>query len=156
MKKWIVALLAAVIVVVGVGAFFAGRASVSQVASTGTNLGLARGQLPSNQGGTLPGQLGGVNGSPNGPRGSLVSGTILSVDDTGITVKTADGGSKIVLVTSSTTLVKTEEATRDDLVAGQEVTIVGEANEDGSLTASRIQLGTALDFRNRQPNTTGG
>lgn len=156
MKKWIVALLAAVIVVVGVGAFFGGRASVSQVASTQANLGPGRGQLPSDQDGALPGQPGGVNGFPNAPRGGLVSGTILSVDDTGITVKTADGGSKIVLVTSSTTLVKTEEATRDDLVVGQEVTVVGEANEDGSVTASRIQLGTALDFRNRQPNATDG
>jgi len=156
MKKWMIGLFALTIVAVGMGAFFGGRASVSQTPSAEANLGPGLGQLQRNQAGTLPAQPGGTNGFAGARAGNLVSGTILSVDDAGLTVKMSDGGSKIVFITNSTTLVKTEEATRDDLAVGEPVTVIGTANEDGSVTATRVQLGETLQLRNRQPDSTGG
>ncbi len=69
-----------------------------------------------------------------------VNGEILSVDDQSVTVKLMDGSSKIVLITTSTTINKTDPATRSDLKVGESVAAFGIANSDGTVTANSIQL----------------
>lgn len=69
-----------------------------------------------------------------------VTGDIISFDNNGITVKLIDGSSKIVLVSGSTQVNKTNPGVRSDLAVGQKVLVIGMANPDGSVTAQNIQL----------------
>ncbi len=69
-----------------------------------------------------------------------VSGEILSSDDKSITVKLADGSSKIILLTSTTIINKADTATVADLKTGEKVAVFGQENTDGSISAQSIQL----------------
>lgn len=69
-----------------------------------------------------------------------VSGEILSVDDKSITVKLPDGSSKIVILGDSTNISKSESASKEDLKVGEKISAFGSLNQDGSITASNIQL----------------
>jgi hypothetical protein len=90
----------------------------------------------------------GQRGQPNGNNANQglrpVSGTIISQDETSITVKLADESSKIILLTDNSTINKTEEGSKEDLTEGTEVTVFGQANSDGSITAQNIQIGTGF------------
>ncbi len=81
-----------------------------------------------------------------------VSGEIVSVDDKSITVKLMDGGSKIVLLTDTTSISKSDQATKADLKVGMKVAAFGSQNSDGSVTAQSIQLNPM--FRN-MPSPSG-
>jgi hypothetical protein len=72
--------------------------------------------------------------------GGAVSGEILSKDDTSITVKLRDGGSKIVLFSPQTKIEKTVDGIVSDVVVGKSVMVVGTANPDGSVSATSIQI----------------
>lgn len=72
-------------------------------------------------------------------RGGVI-GSIISMDDKSITVKLADGSSKIVLFSDATTYSNTVRAAKSDLKVGENVAIFGAANSDGSVTATEIQL----------------
>lgn len=148
MKRWMIGVVVLVVIAVGVGAFFGGRASVEGTSEQAVGQGLALGQgvageQSAGNGSNRSGFPSDGSGFAGGRGGNVVSGTIIAVDETGITVQT-EGGSKIVLVAPSTAIVKTEEATQQDLVMGEQVMVTGTSNEDGSVTASRIQLGSAL------------
>jgi len=69
-----------------------------------------------------------------------VRGQVLSVDANGLTVKLPDGSSKIVVISSSTNLMKSAPATSSDITAGETVTVIGTQNSDGSITASNVQI----------------
>lgn len=77
----------------------------------------------------------GANGS-----GGMVTGEVLSKSDTGFTIKLRDGGSKIVLVSDSTTIGKMAEGTAEDLTEGTGIVVTGTTNSDGSITASTVQI----------------
>jgi hypothetical protein len=70
-----------------------------------------------------------------------VSGEITSIDDTGITVKTADGGSKIIIFSSSTKVNKTTEGLKSDLTKGATVMVIGTTGTDGTVTAQTVSVG---------------
>ncbi len=98
------------------------------------------GQITNRQ---IPGNYqGGKNGSPVGGRsfGGMVAGQILSTDTNMLTVKNQDGGSRIVLLSASTTINKVSTGTVADLKVGQDVTINGASNTDGSVNAKSIQI----------------
>jgi len=69
-----------------------------------------------------------------------VSGEIIKADDTSITVKLSDGGSKIILLSGATNITKAEKKGKSDLVTGKHVAVFGTENTDGSVTAQNIQL----------------
>jgi hypothetical protein len=73
-----------------------------------------------------------------------VAGDIVSVDASGITVKMRDGSTKIVVVSSSTTINKAATGTKSDLKQGETVAVFGTQNSDGSVTAQTIQLNPML------------
>ena len=119
------------LVIGGAVGFFAGmQYQKSQRLTLATGSG-ARGQF----GAGGAGRFGGANGA-NRP----VMGQIISADSKSITVKLADGSSKIVLFTGSTSINKADTATSSDLKSGETVAAFGTANSDGSVTASNIQL----------------
>lgn len=93
----------------------------------------------------------GANGA-RGRNGNGAVGTILSVDSNSITVKLSDGSSKIVLLTSSTSINKAALGTVSDLSVGTLVAAFGTTNSDGSVTASNVQIDPIM----RGPNGPSG
>ena len=79
-------------------------------------------------------------GAGAGARGGAVSGSILSMDATSITVKLADGSTKIVLFSGTTTYENTISAAQTDLKVGSQVVVIGSTNTDGSVTATSVQI----------------
>lgn len=69
---------------------------------------------------------------------NTVRGEIIGRDDTTVTVKLPDDSSKIIILTDSTKINKSETGSAEDLSEGAQVTISGQANSDGSLTAQNI------------------
>jgi hypothetical protein len=76
-----------------------------------------------------------------GMRGQAVTnGDISKIEGSMITVKLPDGGSKLIITSSSTKVMQMTEATPDILKTETPVMVMGSANADGSLTASTIQI----------------
>ena len=69
-----------------------------------------------------------------------VLGEIISSDDKSITVKLNDGSSKIVLLSDSTSISKAADVQKTDLKVGEKVSVFGQTNSDGSVSAQNIQL----------------
>jgi len=94
------------------------------------------------------GQFGARGGSGavglRGRNGNGAAGTILSIDNNSITVKLAEGGSKIVLLTGSTSINKAATAAIADLTVGQIVSAFGTTNTDGSITATNVQINPVM------------
>jgi ribosomal protein L21E len=83
----------------------------------------------------------GANGQMgrNGAGGNAV-GEVISKSDKSFVIKLRDGGSKIVIFTSSTQIRKSTEANLNEVAVGTTVVVNGQANADGSLTAQLVQL----------------
>lgn len=80
-----------------------------------------------------------------GAMGNRTVGEIIAKNDTSITVKLPDGNSRIVLISSSTSVNKMTSGSivtvsTADLVVGENVMVTGEANADGNINAQSIQL----------------
>jgi len=72
--------------------------------------------------------------------GSFVVGEIINKDDKSITLKTKDGGSKIIFLSSQTEITKVVSGTSSDLISGKNIVVSGDTNSDGSLNAQMIQI----------------
>ncbi|MFZ2621348.1 MAG: hypothetical protein WAX85_00075 [Minisyncoccia bacterium] len=88
-----------------------------------------------------------ANRGVRGGAGGVVAGDILSKDANGVTVKDRDGSSKIVLISGSTSILKTVSGSSSDLDVGKMITVMGTANSDGSVTAESIQIRQATTTR---------
>lgn len=93
------------------------------------------------QGGQFMGRTGAAAGAAaRGGMGGLTAGQIIAKDDTSITVKMADGSTKIVLVGASTAVSRQAQGSASDLTVGADVAVQGSANSDGSVTAQSVQI----------------
>lgn len=129
-------LILAVAVIIGGTGFFAGTKYQQNKFNE------FAGNLPENFE-QMRGQMG--QHKTNGSSGlTTVRGEILSMDDSKLTVKLDDNSSKIVIVADSTGIYKSEKGSTEDLTEGTNVTIMGQTNSDGSVTASNIQIGTGM------------
>lgn len=88
----------------------------------------------------LQGKQSGTNRQFNPNNGGMVGGEIISKDDQSLSIKLRDGGSRIILFSTSTSVTKGTQGSIDDLTIGSQVTAVGTQNKDGSITAKTIQL----------------
>ncbi len=77
-------------------------------------------------------------------------GEIVSVDKDNIVVKLDDGSSKIILISDSTQVSKTEKAEKSVLKTGDNIAVMGKSNSDGSQTANSIQI-NPVQFQIRRP-----
>lgn len=102
-----------------------------------------------------PGASGRVRNGFGGGGGA--SGTVGSVSADQLIVKTAAGGSRIVLLTPTTTVTEVTSATKStaDITSGSTVTVVGTSNPDGSVTATRVIIGDLAGL-GRGPGGFGG
>lgn len=135
-------ILTLIALVISGGAFYGGmafaKASVKSATSSGGQFARAQGNMV---------RLGAGGNARAG--GAVTSGEVVSKTDNGFSVKLRDGGSKVVLVASSTTIGKMTEGSMADLSDGTEVVVMGTANSDGSVTASTVQIrpeGSAMIF----------
>jgi hypothetical protein len=121
-----VVILIIVFVLLSVGFFYAGmKYGSSKSAAAGTQ----RFQ-----------QLGSKIGTGNMQKGGLTNGDIIAKDDKSITVRLSNGSSKIIFLSSATTVNKFAAGTVDDLQIGTAVSVSGTSNSDGSMTAQSVQL----------------
>ncbi|MFA6285324.1 MAG: hypothetical protein WC643_02240 [Parcubacteria group bacterium] len=132
----------AVVIIVGAGAFFGGTVyEKDKLSSQGL---LRSGNMQQGADGQRrPGGAGGFAGAKGGApkeNGGFVTGEIISKDEKGITVKTPDGGSKIIFFAGSTAIGKTAVGSASDLADGQQVMASGKNNSDGTLSADNIQI----------------
>lgn len=129
MKKLVIAVVAT-LVIAGGGGFYGGMA-------------YAKSKTPSGRGNfafTVNGGQLNANRAANRQGAGLVNGEVLSKDDKSITVKDRNAGSKIIFFAPSTVIGKMAEGTSSDLAVGANVTAMGTANSDGTITAQSIQI----------------
>ena len=93
-----------------------------------------------------------TTGMRNNAGGGLVSGEIISKDDKSITIKLRDGGSKIVLLSSSTKVEKTVSGNADDMIVGKDIVITGTTNTDGSVNATSVQIRSDIPMMQNKIN----
>lgn len=91
---------------------------------------------------------GNSNGMQGMRGGNMTSGEVTSMDDKSMTVKMSDGSSKIVLLSESTTYSMSESTTKDKVTVGSKVAAFGTSTNDGSLTASSIELNPTFRGQN--------
>ncbi len=132
MTKKISAIVAVAIVLVGGGAFYGGmkyaQSKIPQRTGQGNFGDLQRSGAAN---------MGGLRGNGSG---GFTTGEIIAKDSSSVTVKLNDGGSKIVFYSDTTAVDKFAKGTAGDLQIGESITVNGQANQDGSLTAQTIQI----------------
>lgn len=69
-----------------------------------------------------------------------ISGEILNMDNSSITVKLTDGSSRIILLSDKTIFSKTTSVDKTELKVGEKVGVFGTNNTDGSVSAQNVQL----------------
>lgn len=85
--------------------------------------------------------MGGAQGTRAGMmRNGAAAGEILSKDDTSITLKMGDAGSRIIFFSTTTTVTKNVPGSMSDLSVGNYVSVLGTPNQDGSVSAQSIQI----------------
>jgi len=72
--------------------------------------------------------------------GGMIAGEVLSKDDTSITIKLPDGGSKNIFLSSSTKVMRSTEGNISEIGIGTQIFGQGTTNPDGSISAQTIQL----------------
>lgn len=90
------------------------------------------------------------NGERNNKQGAMANGEILSLDESGLTLKLQDGGSRLIFFSSSTEIMRYASGTVADLKVGDNLIITGEDDSTGGLTAKSIQLRPENAFRPRE------
>lgn len=147
MKKTII-IAVVVAVVFGAGGFWGGmsygKSSIAAV-SAGVRQGGFQGVMGAGgtgTGGQRAGRGTGVAGSgfDRLTAGGFLAGQVVSKDATSVTVKLRDGGSRVALVSTSTQVLTSRPGTFDDVSVGEQITIQGTANSDGSVSAQSIQV----------------
>jgi len=87
-----------------------------------------------------------------GANANVVRGQVVSTDENTVTVKLMDGSSKILVIGSSTSFMKSTSGSLSDLKAGDTVMAFGTANSDGSVTAQNVEINPPM--RGPMPSST--
>ncbi|MFA6492540.1 MAG: hypothetical protein WCV58_00095 [Patescibacteria group bacterium] len=127
-KNFLIIAIVAIIVASG-GSFYGGMRYQQAHLKKGFN-----GQMP-------PGGIDARGGNGNNKNGgNFISGSIISKDDESMTIKTQDGSTKVIYLSDSTTIAKSDKGTPSDLAVGQNISADGTSNSDGSIAAKNVQI----------------
>lgn len=127
--------LVIVVIIIAGAAFYGGTVYAKR--STGRAQ-FANGQFPTGGAGGFAAR-GGARSAGTG--GGFTAGEIVSATGGSISIKMQNGSStELVLIGSSTQILKSAAGTASDLSVGANVTVTGTSNSDGSLSASSIQI----------------
>jgi hypothetical protein len=135
--------LVAALIIGGVAGVLIGQSTASSSNASSVRGGFGNGQgLPGGYGnfGGRQGQNG-AGGAGGAAGGGFATGTITSVDGSTITIKKSDGSTVKVSTSDSTTVTKSSTAKVSDLATGDSITVVGQADASGNVTATRISEG---------------
>lgn len=131
-NKLIISVVVAALVFGGGGYYFGMQAGAAQT--------------PARAAGAFAGRPG-ASGTGRTAGSGVAFGSIVSVDPISITVQLMTGtsttsttGSTVVLYSSSTQIGKLVAGSGSDLTVGENVTVSGTSNADGSITAQSIQI----------------
>jgi hypothetical protein len=142
-NQWIgAAAVAVVFLIIGyvIGAAYAGAHAMPRGGFATEQAGGGQGGAGFARGGFVGGSAGRTGGAAGmGGAAGATTGTILSQDANSITVATQGGGSRIVLISASTTVMTESTSSVASLQKGQMVTVLGTMNGDGSVSARSIQ-----------------
>lgn len=130
--KYIWGVIVALIVVAG-GSFYGGMTYAQNTRQAARNASFSGGQFMTTAGGA-----GGMRTTFRGA--GATTGEIIAKDATSVTVKMQDGSTKIILVPSGAEVMKSVAGTSADLSIGTNVSVIGTANSDGSVTAQTVQI----------------
>jgi len=125
-------------VTVGVVAFFGGVSYQKSRVQPGVAQFGFRGNA--DRANKLPGNNNAMPGNVNNMGFRPLVGEVLNVDDKSITVKLADGSSKLVLFSNEVPVTKSTQGSRSDLTVGVKVGVLGSTNTDGSVSASSVTI----------------
>ena len=142
MKKLLPIIIVAVIV--GTGAFYGGMKYGQSSSSAGPGQGAGFANFAPRQQMGTSGNGSTAKSGGNRLAGGFIGGQIIGKDDKSITIKSTDGSSKIIFFSDTTKIMKSVEGSSGDLVTGEQVSVNGTANQDGSITSQTIQLQQAI------------
>jgi len=139
-KKYKIIISVIALIIISGGAFYGGMIYGKNQAVSATTSARAN----------FTGRTGRTGGAPSGSGAGFTTGTIISKDNSSITLQlpAAIGGSKIIFYSDATQINKMTSGTPTDLTNGTSVSITGTPNPDGSVTAQSIQI--------RPANTNSG
>jgi len=133
-------IIIAIVIIVGGGAFYGGMLFGQNKNKNNTPAGINfqnfRNLTPEQR--QQMGFSGAGGGRGNGA--NFTTGEIIAKDNSSITLKLRDGGSKIIFYSATTEVGKFTTSTPNDLIIGENVSVNGTTNQDGSITANSIQL----------------
>lgn len=135
------AIIAGIVIVIGVAAFFGG-VKYAKSSTTVNNFG----NLTAEQRQQFRGTNIGAGNRPSGGLGrtgvggQATSGEVIGKDDKSITVRLADNSTKIVYYSTSTTVGKMTSGSTNDVTNGIQVMVLGATNAQGIITAQSIQI----------------
>ena len=128
------------------------------IAGTFTGIGYKIGIRKSGSLGPINGQfqgrgaMMGGQGRGMGMRGNgNVAGTVINQDATTITLSLPQGGSRTVLITPTTTILKTAPGTMNDIQKDSFLMVSGTSNADGSISATTLSLRPAPQVKQLAP-----
>ena len=156
-KKYILPVsLSIVFLIVGFGfgvLFQKGRSKTTFSNRTGQfQMGGNMGDRAGNRNNTNTGTKTQNNTAQRNNNGGLTVGEITKIEDGSIILKTTDGSSKIVLISSDTTFTQSTSATKTDLKVGSKIMVTGATDSNsGSITGKTIQLNPATMPQPEQP-----
>jgi len=71
---------------------------------------------------------------------NFLSGEVIAKDEESITIKMRDGGSKIIFFSGSTEVKKLMKESMDAVEVGEQISVSGDQNPDGSYSAKTVQI----------------
>ena len=98
----------------------------------------------SGQGGFAGGPGGATDGTAptgGGQGGGFTSGSVVSVDGDTVVIESSDGTQVTITTSTDTSVTTTEESSVSELAEGDTVTVIGETDDDGNVTATSISEG---------------
>ncbi len=131
----IITIIVAVIVAVGagVGGFFGGKAYESSHANSVRNNFLRARGIETNG-------ANGTNGATRGAFGGGTFGQIKSLNGNTLVVTTAQNTDVTVTLSNTTRIEKTTTGTTADLQTGDQVTVAGQRDSNGNITAVQVTI----------------